>query len=59
MTYERRGACCDFEDKSPPMGGGLLDVYDVQVDGSSEPIVIYVDIYRPGPPMLPIGFTGR
>lgn len=59
VTYERRGACCDFEDKSRPMGGGLLDVYDVLIDGSSKPIVIYVDIYRPGPPVLPVGFTGR
>jgi hypothetical protein len=61
VTYERRGACCDFEDKSLPMGGGLLDVYDVNVDGSSKSITIYVDMYRTGqgPLQLPVGFTAR
>jgi hypothetical protein len=59
VTYERRGACCEFEDKSIPTGGGLLDVYDIQVDGGSKTITIYVDMYRKGPPVLPVGFTGR
>lgn len=65
VTYERRGACCEYEDKSItsigglPSGGGLLDVYDVQVDGGGKTITIYVDMYRMGPPQLPVGFTGR
>ncbi|AYQ26818.1 MULTISPECIES: hypothetical protein [unclassified Polaromonas] len=59
VTYERRGACCEFEDKSIPTGGGLLDVYDIQVDGGSKTITIYVDMYRKGPPLLPFGFTAR
>lgn len=59
VTYERRGACCEFEDKSLPRGGGLLDVYDIQVDGGSKTITIYVDMYRIGPPQLPVGFTAR
>lgn len=59
ITYERRGACCEYEDKSLPRGGGLLDVYDIQVDGGSKTITIYVDMYRTGPPLLPVGFTAR
>lgn len=65
VTYERRGACCEYQDKSIPTvsglpsGGGLLDVYDIQVDGGSKTITIYVDMYRSGPPLLPVGFTGR
>lgn len=65
ITYERRGACCEYEDKSIPTGsglpsgGGLLDVYDIQVDGGSKTVTIYVDMYRAGPPQLPVGFTAR
>lgn len=65
VTYERRGACCEYEDKSIPTGsglpsgGGLLDVYDIQVDGGSKTITIYVDMYRMGPPQMPVGFTAR
>lgn len=59
VSYERRGACCEYEDKSLPTGGGFLDFYDVQVDGGSATITIYVDMYRMGPPQLPVGFTGR
>jgi hypothetical protein len=59
VTYERRGACCEFEDKSLTRGGGLLDVYDIQVDGGSKTITIYVDMYRMGSPQLPVGFTAR
>jgi hypothetical protein len=59
VAYERRGACCEYEDKALPSGGGLLDAYDIQIDGGSKTITIYVDMYRIGPPMLPIGFTAR
>jgi hypothetical protein len=59
VEYERKGACCGFEDKSLPLGGGLLDVYKVKVDGSDDVITLYVDIYRVGPPLLPAGFTAR
>jgi hypothetical protein len=59
VSYERRGACCEYEDKTLPSGGGLLDAYDIQVDGGSKTITIYVDMYRIGPPLLPVGFTAR
>lgn len=59
VEYERKGACCAFADKSLPFGGGLIDVYTLKLDGSSEVITLYVDMYRPGPPQLPVGFTAR
>lgn len=59
VTYERRGACCEFEDKSLPLGGGLLDVYKLQVDGSNDVLTLYVDMYRSGPPQVPAGLTMR
>jgi hypothetical protein len=59
VEYERIGSCCEFEDKSLPLGGGLLDVYKVRVDGSSDVLTLYVDMYRKGPVQFPVGFTAR
>lgn len=59
IEYERKGSCCEFNDKSLPLGGGLLDVYKIKVDGSGDEITLYVDMYRLGPPQLPVGFTIR
>jgi hypothetical protein len=59
VEYERRGACCAFEDASLPFGGGLLDVYDLKIEGSDKPVTLFVDMYHRGPPMLPVGFTAR
>jgi hypothetical protein len=59
VEYERKGACCEFLDKSLSLGGGVLDVYLVRVDGSPAVTELYVDMYRPGRPQLPAGFTQR
>ena len=59
LEYERRGACCAFEDAALPFGGGLLDVYDLKVEGSDKPLTIFVDMYHRGPPLLPVGFSQR
>jgi hypothetical protein len=59
VEYERVGSCCEFEDKSLPLGGGLLDVYKVRIDGSRDVLMLYVDMYRQGVPQFPVGFTAR
>ncbi|APW37769.1 hypothetical protein RD110_11660 [Rhodoferax koreense] len=60
ITYERLGACCDFQTANSPFaGGGLLDIYRVRVDGTSEDVFLFVNMYDPGPPELPAGFTQR
>ena len=59
LEYERRGSCCEFEDKSLPFGGGLLDVYAVRIDGTNTELTLYVNMYRPGPPQVPTGFSQR
>jgi len=59
VEYERKGACCAFEDKTLPFGGGLLDVYKIKIDGNNDVITLYVDMYKKGPPQLPVGFTAR
>lgn len=59
VEYERIGSCCAFEDKSLPLGGGLLDVYRIKVDGQASASLLYVDMYRKGQLRLPQGFTQR
>ena len=59
LEYERQGACCEFPSVHSPLGLGLLDVYRVRVDGTDQDRLIYVDMYEPGPPQIPMGFTQR
>lgn len=59
IEYERRGSCCAFKDESLEFGGGLLDVYEIKVDGGGDTILLYVDMYHQGPPEIPVGFTQR
>jgi hypothetical protein len=59
VAYERIGSCCHFEDKALPRGNGLLDVYSLQIDGNADGVKLFFDSYRPGTPMIPLGFTAR
>jgi hypothetical protein len=59
IEYERRGSCCQFATPNGVMGGGLLDVYDIKIDGVKVPVVLYVNMYDPGALVAPIGFTPR
>jgi hypothetical protein len=59
ISFERRGACCHFATEHSPLGGGLLDVYELTYDGLEEPIVLYLNMYDPGEPLIPVGLTAR
>jgi hypothetical protein len=59
IEYERLGSCCKFETKNSAFGAGLLDMYRITFDGTSKELVLYVNMYDPGPPQLPMGFTQR
>lgn len=39
----------------PPSGGGLLDLYFLQAEGSADTIGLYFDIYRKAPLLVPSG----
>jgi hypothetical protein len=39
------------------MGGGFLDVYELQWDGQRSPIILYLNIYEKGVLMVPVGLT--
>jgi hypothetical protein len=57
VKVERLGSCCEFEDASLPLGGGLLDRYELTYEGQKKPAVIYVNLYRFEQPKAPQGFT--
>jgi hypothetical protein len=57
VQVKRLGSCCSFEDASMPFGGGLLDMYELTYNGISQPMVIYVNLYKFVKPMAPIGFA--
>jgi hypothetical protein len=56
LQFRRRGSCCGFKDPSLPMGGGLLDMYEVTYEGLEEPVTLYLDMYRREDPRAPAGF---
>lgn len=59
IEFERRGSCCPFETENSALGAGLLDVYELTWEGLDEPVVLYLDMYDPGEPLIPKGLTAR
>jgi len=56
VNVRRLGSCCGFEDASLPLGGGMLDMYELSYTGQKEPVVVYVNLYKFEMPKAPIGF---
>lgn len=60
VTYARLGSCCHF---STPNGvinnAGLLDQYEMKIEGAAKPVVLYVNMYDNGILRAPKGFTYR
>lgn len=59
ITFERRGSCCGFETENSPLGGGLLDVYELTYEGLGSPILLYLNMYDPGEALIPQRLTAR
>ncbi|KZN62813.1 hypothetical protein N473_18030 [Pseudoalteromonas luteoviolacea CPMOR-1] len=57
VKVTRLGSCCEFEDKSMPFGGGLLDRYQLTYEGQKKPVIIYVNLYKFNKPLAPMGFA--
>lgn len=59
ISFVRLGSCCAFKSKDAPMGGGLLDMYQITYEGLEKPITLYLNFYEEGPLLIPKGFTAR
>lgn len=57
IQIRRLGSCCGFLDASLPLGGGLLDMYQLSYEGIEQPVVVYVNLYKYEQPKAPIGFA--
>ncbi len=58
VRYERKGSCCHFDTPSGIFGRGLLDMYEVRIEGQRKAITLYLNMYDPAirPLRAPTGF---
>ena len=59
ITYHRLGSCCAFFTLNGISGGGLLDKYEIKVEGMEETRTLYLNLYDKGVLKAPKGFTIR
>jgi hypothetical protein len=59
VRYQRLGSCCSFSTPNGIMGGGLLDRYEVWIEGQPQPKILYLNMYDFEEPKIPKGFTER
>jgi hypothetical protein len=59
VRYRRLGSCCSFSTPNSPMGGGLLDRYEVLIEGQSKTKILYLNMYDLEKPKIPKGFTEK
>lgn len=55
ITFKKLDTCCPFPTKNDKMGGGLLSIYEVQIEGQSQPLKLYFNVYERGKIMCPQG----
>ena len=57
VRYVRLGSCCPFQTPNGMFGGGLLDRYEVVIEGVGTRI-LFLNMYDPGGTLkIPVGFT--
>lgn len=59
IAYERLGSCCPFETPRGFDGVGLLDKFELRIDGRAEPVHLYIDIYDEDAVSVPVGLLPR
>jgi hypothetical protein len=52
LLFERLGSCCPFPEEEGIMGGAMLDQYAVQIQGTAEVAIMYLNLH--GNPHSPI-----
>ena len=57
LTYKKTDDCCPFPTKRSFMGAGLLNVYQVLLEGTDKKINLYFNIYDKGKILCPDGFS--
>lgn len=57
ITFIKLESCCPFPTKRSEMGGGFLDIYQLQWEGQKSPVKLYVNIYERGYLLVPMGLS--
>ena len=57
VYYQRVGACCAFDSAAVESGKGYLDQYTLIYEGMDKHATIYLDMFEPGMPQAPLGFS--
>ncbi len=58
ITYERQASCCAFKTRRGAVDNtGMLDVYAVKWAGKDKPVTLYINMYRGGKLLAPVGFS--
>lgn len=57
ITYTKLESCCPFSTKRSEMGAGFLDIYELQWEGQSKPVKLYLNIYEKGQLLVPVGLS--
>lgn len=45
ITYVRLGSCCPFESRNGIMDMGMLDRYEITIEGKDEKKILYLNMY--------------
>ncbi len=56
IAYMRLGSCCAFETKNSEWGAGMLDRYEIEIDGDPEKKILYINMYDHDTLYAPKGF---
>lgn len=56
IKYHRLGSCCSFKSNNAPFGMGLLDRYEITIEGDSIKKILYLNMYDKGKLYAPKGF---
>lgn len=60
LSYTRAGSCCHFTTPNGLFNNtGLLDIYKVTWEGSSDTLNIYINLYDSGELKVPVGLTAK
>ncbi|OIQ20148.1 MAG: 2-dehydro-3-deoxyphosphooctonate aldolase [Flavobacterium sp. MedPE-SWcel] len=55
ITYKLVDSCCPFPSSKNNMGAGILDIYEINWEGLTEPKRIHINLYERGKVIAPLG----
>ncbi|MBP6001414.1 MAG: 2-dehydro-3-deoxyphosphooctonate aldolase, partial [Flavobacterium sp.] len=57
ISFLKIDNCCPFPTTRSVMGGGILDIYEVKLEGTNTKFILYVNIFDKGKLECPKGFS--